>query len=74
LVFGWQATNSLKLIKGVDEAEGDLNQSSVTLRVHTSFEDAGAAKKLHRKIMTTLMKMDGVTITRATSNLTDVFG
>jgi hypothetical protein len=67
-------TERLKSIKGVDDAEGDLSQSSATLRVHATFADAEAAKKLHRKIMTTLINMDGVRITQATSNLTDVFG
>ena len=65
---------TIKAIKGVDEAEADLHDTSAALRVHARFPDSTAAKKLHRKLMTTLMKMDGVTITRVTTDLTDVFG
>jgi hypothetical protein len=67
-------TERLKAMKGVDGVEVDLRQASMKLRVHASFTDADAAKKLHRKIMTALIKMDGVKITQATSNITDVFG
>jgi hypothetical protein len=59
--------DKLKSIVGVDNAEGDLSESFVAFRVHASFIDAEAAMKLHRKIMTALMKMDGVVITQTTS-------
>ncbi len=66
--------DKLKSIKGVDNAEGDLSEPSIAFRVHVSFLDANAAMKIHRKIVSTLVKTEGIAVTQATSNLTDVFG
>ena len=64
----------LRHIEWVDSVEVEGPISSATIRIQTSFKHGEAAKKLHRKIMHALMKANGLTITSATSNLTEVFG
>lgn len=65
---------TIEAVKGVKEATTESNGSSVVLRVHASFPSGTVAKRLHRKIMTALMNLEGVSIAQVTSNLTDVFG
>jgi hypothetical protein len=64
----------LRGVENVDEVQSEHTESGAALRVRCSFPDGETAKKLHRMIMSTLMRMDGVVITGVTSNLTDVFG
>jgi hypothetical protein len=44
------------------------------LAVKASFVDSEDAKRIHRKIMKTLMRQAGISISSAESNLTDIFG
>ena len=66
--------NELASLHGVNGAEVDVKGSDAVLRVHVSFVDGDAAKKIHRKLVTRLNKTAGVAVTAATSNLSEIFG
>ena len=68
-----QVEERIRAIKGVDNVDVNISHFSTELRVQVSFQNAEDAKKLHRKLVLSLLIIHGVSITRVTSNLTEVF-
>jgi hypothetical protein len=66
--------NGLLSLVGVESASIQARGPSSELSIVAEFENADAAERLHKKIMTMLTRTEGVRITDATSNLTDLFG
>lgn len=59
----------LAKIQGVTSI--DLVEETLSLRA--SFEDGEQAKKIHNKVINTLIKAEGVRVTSTTTVLTDIF-
>lgn len=59
----------LAAIQGIESIE--LEEETLSLRV--SFEDGEQAKMIHKKVMIALANARGVTVTSATTRLTDIF-
>jgi hypothetical protein len=60
-------------IKGIADIKFEPNSPFIDMVVQATFENSAQAKKLHTKLMRTMMKSDDITIAKAISNLTDVF-
>ena len=65
--------NTLKAIPGVITVEGVLRGPAVELHVRAKFKDSVEAKKLHRRVMNSLMKTEKPLLTSASTVLTDIF-
>ncbi len=63
----------LRALKGINSvtAKGGDRLSELTL--NASFEDGEQAKKLHRKVMNSIMTYEGVNISQVATMLTDFF-
>jgi len=63
----------LRKMKGINSVTSSRTNFIVELTLNASFEDGEQAKKLHRKVMTSIMAYKGVTISQAGTMLTDIF-
>lgn len=63
----------LHILKGINSVTATENKTAVALTLSASFEDTDQAKRLHRKVMNTIIAQKGVTISQATTKLTDIF-
>lgn len=63
----------LRTIKGINSVTSSESNCVVELRLNASFEDGKQAKKLHRKVMNSIMAYEGVTISQVATMLTDIF-
>jgi hypothetical protein len=61
----------LTTLQGVVAVENEPGGDLISVRVVV--EDGEHAKKVHRKIMSTIIGTEGTTITSVTSRLTDMF-
>ncbi len=66
-------TQKLSLLKGVKRVDIDCRSKTAELKVTISFEDAEAAQKLHRKVINTLIRHEGVTVSQTSTTLTDIY-
>jgi hypothetical protein len=66
-------TSVLSALSGVAQITCERDAPFATLRVTVTFPDKSAAKRLHRKVMNTIKKTPRISITRITSNLTEIF-
>lgn len=60
-------------LKGIKSVAATRSDTFVELTLNASFEDGEQAKKLHRKVVNSIMAHKGVTISQVTTMLTDVF-
>jgi uncharacterized protein YegP (UPF0339 family) len=63
----------LRATKGISSVTTRASDYIVELTLDASFEDGEQAKKLHRKVMRSIMSHGGVTISRVATTLTDIF-
>ncbi len=63
----------LRTIKGINSVMSSGRDCVVELTLNASFEDGEQAKKLHRKVMNSIMAYEGVTISQVATMLTDIF-
>jgi hypothetical protein len=63
----------LQHLKGINSVTSNRSASIVELTLNVSFEDSEQAKKLHRKVMNSIMAHQGVTISQVATTLTDIF-
>lgn len=63
----------LRELPGVLTVQHEQEMVGTNLDIHVQLADSEVAKKLHRKVMQTLMKADGISITQTTTHLTVIF-
>lgn len=63
----------LQTMKGINSVTSSGSDCVVELILNASFEDGEQAKKLHRKVMNSIMAYEGVTISQVATMLTDIF-
>lgn len=73
-----QATQSglesrLRTIKGLNSVTSNGSDCVVDLTLNANFENGEEAKKLHRKVMNSIMAYEGVIISQVATMLTDIF-
>ena len=59
--------------KGINSVTASGSDCVVELTLNASFEDGEQAKKLHRKVVNSIMAYEGVTISQIATMLTDIF-
>lgn len=63
----------LRTIKGINSVRSSGSDCVVELTLNASFDDGDQAKKLHRKVMKSIMAYERVTISQVSTMLTDIF-
>ena len=63
----------LQTIKGINSVKSSGSGFVVELTLNASFENGEQAKRLHRKVMSSIMACEGVTISQVATMLTDIF-
>lgn len=65
--------NQLLELKGVESTNPKQESCYTELSIKISVKDSEEAKSLHRRIVNTLIKCDGVAISQVRTKLTDIF-
>lgn len=65
--------SNLREIKGMDELRFSVDGDVAVMIARAAFDDKEDAKRIHRKVMQTLMKYSRIRIVEATSILSDLF-
>lgn len=60
-------------VAGVKQVDMERDPPSATLKIRVVFPDKTVAMRLHRSAMKTIMKTPGVSISRVTTKLTEIF-
>lgn len=65
--------SKLQAVEAINSVAVDNSCHSWELTLNVSFADAEKARKLHRKLVKTIQRCDGVLISAATTTLTDIY-